>query len=132
MKKLLGFIIFLIGAWQFYRFGGGAFAFAWLGLCLAFLYTCRKLHLRDALKLWIYVFAVLAVLLGGALLLERNWGESAAFIWVILCTIVLMVFQKKLMRRWLPIFYLAQEFDDIVKRASEDLKKSANNENSRS
>ena len=121
MKKIIALFIVALGSWFWYRFGGIPFTFAWLGLCLAFGFTCLKLHFSDAIRLWGFVAAVLILLLGGAVFLARRLGEGAAFLWIVIGTVLLMMYQKKLLRRWLPLFRLADEFERIVReRSGED------------
>jgi len=73
MKKLAFGLILIVGGYFVYRLAGDY----WLGLCLAFALTCRKLHLGDALRLWGIVLAIVAIMLGGGLIIARQWGGSS-------------------------------------------------------
>jgi len=115
MKKLAFGLILIVGGYFVYRLAGDY----WLGLCLAFALTCRKLHLGDALRLWGIVLAIVAIMLGGGLIIARQWGGGAAYgVWIVFCLILLMVLRNRIIRL-IPILHLAQLFEEVVEEATE-------------
>ena len=87
---------------------------AFIGIFLAFGVTLIKLPLSDALRLWGFVIFFMVIMLGGAVILARQWSEFAAGVWIFIWLILLMVFQNKI-KRLIPIFYIAEKFEEIVK-----------------
>ena len=118
MKRLIFLLIVIVGGYLVYRIAGDYWVLGWLGLCLAFALTCRKLHLGDALRLWGIVLAIVAVMLGGGLIIARQWGGAAYGVWIVFCLILLMIFKNRIVRL-IPIFYLAEIFEEVVKEATE-------------
>jgi len=69
----------------------------------------------------------MVIMLGSAVVLARQWSEFAAGVWIFICMILLMVFQKKMMRM-VTIFRIAEKFEEIVKENSEKKEKDATRE----
>ncbi len=90
---------------------------AFIGFWLAVGVTLLKLHLSDALRLWGFVIFYMAIMLGGGVILARKWSEFAAGVWIFIWIILLMVFQNKI-KRLIPILYIAEKFEEIVKEKS--------------
>ena len=112
MKAVLA-LIFVIGGIILYIQLGGYWLMAWVGLWIAFGYTCAKLPIGDALRLWAIVLTFVAMMLGGGIILARLVGEWAGGIWIFSCIILSMLLRKKIIRM-IPILHLAQTFEDIV------------------
>jgi len=114
MKKLIFWLLLLGGGYAVYRTGEGYMVVAYVALCLAFGFIFRKLHTSDAFRLVGFVVGFMAVMLGGGVIIARNWSEAAAGVWVGVCIVLLMVFQGKI-KRMIPTFRIASEFDELVK-----------------
>ena len=117
MKKLIYWIILFCGAYLIHQIADVYFMWAFIGIFLGIGITLIKLHIGDALRLWGFVFTFMIIMLGGAILLARHWHEFAAGVWIVFCIILLFVFQNKI-KRMIPIFYLAEMFEEIVKEKS--------------
>ena len=117
MKKMLYWLTMIGGAYLTCRIIDVYFMLAFIGLFLAFGVTLIKLHLGDALRLWGFVFSFMIIMLGGATLVARYWSEFAAGVWIVTCIILLFVFQNRI-KRMIPIFYIAEIFEEIVKEKS--------------
>lgn len=113
MTKIALPLIFVVGAILLYMLLDGYWLFAWIGLWLAFGFTCVKLPVNDALRLWGIVLTIFAMMLGGGIVLARIFGEWAGGIWIFFCIVLLMFLRKKIIRL-VPILHLAQTFKDIV------------------
>ena len=114
MKKFIYWIILIGGAYLIHQIFDVYFMWAFIGTFLGIGITLIKLHFGDALRLWGFIFTVMIVMLGGAILLARHWHEFAAGVWIVFCIILLFLFQNKI-KRMIPIFYLAELFEEIVK-----------------
>jgi hypothetical protein len=117
MKKLIWGLFFVGGAYLSNRIAGVYWMIAFIGLWLASGFIFKKLHIGDALRLIGFVVFFMAMMLGGGVILARTWGETAAGVWIFICVVLLMIFQKRIVRM-IPIFRIAQEFEDIVKEKS--------------
>ncbi len=117
MTKIALLLIFIVGAILLYTLLDGYSLFAWIGLWVAFAFTCVKLTIDDALRLWGIVLGIVAVMLGGGTILARLFGEWAGGIWVFSCIVLLMLLRKKIVGL-IPISHLTKTFDDIVKEKS--------------
>ncbi len=117
MSKLFLSLVFIIGAILVYIFLDGYSLFAWIGFWAAFTFTCVKLTVDDALRLWGIVLGIVAVMLGGGTVLARLFGEWAGGIWVFSCIVLLMFLRKRIVRL-IPILHLTKMFEDIVKEKS--------------
>ena len=122
MKKLIYWLLLIGGAYLAYRTVDFYFMWTFIGIYLAFGITLIKLHLGDALRLWGIVFGFLGIMLGGAVIIAREWSEFLAGVWIFICIVLFMIFQKKLMRL-IPIFYLAEKFEEVVREKSKELHK---------
>ena len=60
------------------------------------------------------------MMLGGAVILARQWSEFAAGAWIFIWIILLMVFQNKI-KRLIPILYLAEKLEEIVRVKSKEI-----------
>lgn len=116
IKTILA-LTFVIGGILVYILLDGYWLFAWIGLWIAFGFTCVKLTIDDALRLWGIVLGIVAVMLGGGTILARLFGEWAGGIWVFSCIVLLMLLRKKIVGL-IPILHLTKTFDDIVKEKS--------------
>ncbi len=114
MIKTVLTMIFVIGGILILIFLNGYLLFAWIGLWGAFTFTCVKLTIDDALRLWGIVLGIAAIMLGGGTILARLLGEWAAGIWVFVCIILLLLLRARIIRL-IPILHLTKFFDDIVK-----------------
>ena len=114
MLKVFLALVFIVGAILVFMFLDGYALFAWIGLWIAFAFTCKRLMIDDALRLWGVVLGIAAILLGGGIILARLCGEWAAGIWVVLCIILLLLLRARIIRL-IPILHLIKIFDDIVK-----------------
>ena len=117
MIKTVLSLAFIIGGILTYIFLDGYFLFAWIGLWIAFTFTCVKLPLTDALRLWGVALSIVVMMLGGAVILARLVGEWAGGIWVFVCIVLLLFLRTKILRL-IPILYLEKIFDDVVKGKS--------------
>jgi hypothetical protein len=117
MKKLIYWLILIGGAYFIHQIANVYCMLAFIGLFLAFGITLIKLHLSDALRLWAFVITFMVIMLGGAILLARHWNEFAAGVWIVICIILLFVFQNWI-KKMIPIFYIAEMFEEIVKEKS--------------
>ena len=117
MIKAFLVLIFIIGAILIYILLDDYSLFAWIGLWLAFGFTCVKLTIDDALRLWGIVLGIVAVMLGGGTILARLFGEWAGGIWVFSSIVLLVLLRKKIVGL-IPILHLTKTFDDIVKEKS--------------
>lgn len=120
MKQILYFLITIITSYFVYRIMNVYWMFAILGLWLVFGFALLKLHFSDALKLWGIVLGFLVIMLGGAVMVARIWSEFVAGVWIVICIVLLVAFQKKLMRL-LTVFRIAEQFEDSVKESSQIL-----------
>jgi len=120
MKKLIFWILLIVGAYIVYRIVDVYFMLTFIGFYIAFGITLLKLHLGDALRVWGFVFFFMIIMLGGAVILARNWNEFAAGVWIFICIILLMIYQKKIIRM-IPIFHIAEMFEEIVKEKSKKI-----------
>jgi len=66
------------------------------------------------LRLVGFVVSFMAIMLGGGVIIARNWSEVAASVWVVVCIILLMIFQGRI-KRMIPTFRIANEFEEIIK-----------------
>ena len=121
MKKFIYWLIFIVGGILVYQVADVYAMWAFIGLYLAFGITLLKLNLSDALRLWGFVIFYMVILLGGGAILAGKWGEFAAGVWIFIWIILLFVFQNKI-KRLIPIFYIADEFEKIVREKSKELK----------
>jgi hypothetical protein len=117
MKKLIYWLILIGGAYFIHQIANVYCMLAFIGFFLAFGITLIKLHLSDALRLWAFVITFMVIMLGGAILLARHWSEFAAGVWIVICIILLFVFQNRI-KKMIPIFYMAEMFEEIVKEKS--------------
>ena len=117
MKKLIYWLILIGGAYFVHQIADVYFMLAFIGVFLGIGITLVKLHFGDALRLWVFVFTFMFIMLGGAILLARHWYEFAAGVWIVICIILLFVFQNRI-KKMIPIFYLAELFEEIVKEKS--------------
>ena len=105
------------GSVAVYHMAEGYLVVAWIGICLAVGYVYHKLFTLDA-SLFIGFFLVyLTILFGGMIFIARKWGVAPGMIFVIIWVILLMIFGKKIILR-IPMFYMAETFDKIVKKQS--------------
>ena len=116
LKSFLA-LVFIVGAILICLFLHWYSLFAWIGLWIAFVFTCVKLKIDDALRLWGVVLGIAAIMLGGGTILARLCGEWAAGIWVFMCIVLLLLLRAKIIRL-IPILHLTKIFDDIVKEQS--------------
>lgn len=114
MKKLIFWLLLLGGGYAVYRTAEGYWVVAYVGVCLAFGFIFKKLHTGDALRLVGFVVSFMAIMLGGGVIIARNWNEPAAGVWIGVCIILLMVFQKRI-KRMIPTFVIANEFEEVIK-----------------
>jgi hypothetical protein len=114
MRAVAWFLVTLGGSVAWWRWGGGPWALAWLGLCLAFAFTARKLTWSDAFRIWIIVLGFLGLLIGGMVILEARFGGFAAGLWLVVCIAGLLLLRKRLVRA-VPILHLTRTFDEVVK-----------------
>jgi hypothetical protein len=114
MKKLIFWLLLLGGGYAVYRSAEGYAVVAYVGVLLAFGFLFKKLHTGDALRLIGFVIGFMAVMLGGGVIIARNWSEAAAGVWIGVCIILLMVFQGKI-KRMIPTFRIANEFEELIK-----------------
>lgn len=121
MKKILYFLIAVIGSYFVYRSINVYWMLGFLGLWLAFGFTLLKLHFASAFQLWGVVLGSISIMLGGGVVIARQWSEFAAGVWIFICIILLMVFQKKLIRL-VTIFRIADDFEKIVKQSEREEK----------
>lgn len=114
MKKLIFWLLLLGGGYAVYRSAEGYCVVAYVGVCLAFGFIFKKLHTGDALRLVGFVISFMAIMLGGGVIIARIWSEAAAGVWIGVCIILLMVFQKRI-KRMIPTFVIANEFEEVIK-----------------
>jgi hypothetical protein len=76
-----------------------------------------KLPTGDASRLVGFVILFVVVMLGGGVILARQWGKAAAGVWIFICLVFLMVFQNRI-KRMIPIFRIADAFEEVVKDKS--------------
>jgi hypothetical protein len=114
MKKLILGLLLIGGGYAVYRTAEGYWVAGYIGLCLAFGYLFKKLPTGDALRLIVFVISFMAIMLGGGVILARQWSETAAGVWIVLCVIFLMVFQNRI-KRMIPIFRVADAFEEVMK-----------------
>ena len=96
MRKLIYFLITIIGGYIVYKTVDVYWMLGFWGVWFAFGMTLLKLHLKDALQLWGIVIGTMVVMMGGAVIIARQWSEFAAGVWIFICIILLMVFMKRL------------------------------------
>lgn len=121
MKKFTAFLIFIICGYLIATFADVYWMLAFIGLFMSFLLLTKKLPTSDALKLFTIVLSIVTLLLGGGVVIARNWGEFAAGIWVVFIILLYLIFLKKI-KRLIPIFNVAEKFEQTVKEAENDLK----------
>ena len=114
MKKLIFWLLLLGGGYAVYRSAEGYVVVAYVGVCLAIGYLFKKLHTGDALKLLGFVVGFMALMLGGGVIIARNWSEAAAGVWIGVCIVLLMILQGKI-KRMITTFRIADEFEQVVK-----------------
>jgi hypothetical protein len=114
MKKLVFWLLLLGGGYAVYRTAEDYWVAGYIGVCLAFGYLFKKLPTGDALRLVVFVISFMAIMLGGGVIIVRNWSEPAAGVWIVLCIIFLMIFQRRL-KRMIPVFRIADAFEEVVK-----------------
>ena len=114
MKKLIFWLLLLGGGYAVYRTAEGYWVVAYVGVCLAFGFIFKKLHAGDALRLVGFVIIFMAIMLGGGVIIARNWSEVAAGVWIVACAIFLMLFQRRI-KRMIPTFRVADAFEEVSK-----------------
>lgn len=62
--------------------------------------------------------AIVAIMLGGGLIIARQWGGAAYGVWIVFCLILLMALKNRIIRL-IPILHLAQLFEEVVEEATE-------------
>ncbi len=65
-----------------------------------------------------FVISFMAIMLGGGVIIARNWSEVAAAMWIVACVIFLMLFQGRI-KRIIPIFRAADAWDEVMKEKGE-------------
>jgi hypothetical protein len=113
MRVLAWILVTIGGAVVLGQWGGGPWALAWVALCVAFAFTARKLTVSDALRLWAMVLFILAVIIGGMVVVEQRYGGFAAGVWLVVCLLLLMVLRRRLIRA-VPLLHLATTFHEVV------------------
>ncbi len=96
MRKIFYWLILVAGRYLIYRIADVYWMLAFIGIFLAFGVTLIKLPLSDALRLWGFVIFFMVMMLGGAVILARQWSKFAAGVWIFIWIILLMVFQNKI------------------------------------
>jgi hypothetical protein len=114
MKKLIFWLLLLGGGYAVYRNAEGYWVVAYVGLLLAFGFLFKKLHTGDAFRLVGFVVGFTVLMLGGGVIIARKWSEPAAGVWIGVCIVLLMIFQGKI-KRMIPTFRIANEFEELVK-----------------
>ena len=127
MKKLIFWLLLLGGGYAVYRSAEGYVVVAYVGVCLAFGFLFKKLHTGDALRLIGFVIGFMAIMLGGGVIIARNWSEAAAGVWIGVCIVLLMIFQGRI-KRMIPTFRIANEFEELLKAKMLEEKKKQNRE----
>jgi len=123
MKKLIFWLLLLGGGYAVYRSAEGYALVAYVGVLLAFGFIFKKLHTGDALRLVGFVISFMAIMLGGGVIVARNWNEAAAGVWIVACAIFLMLFQRRI-KRMIPTFVIANELEEVIK--AKELKEKQN------
>ncbi|UCH58729.1 MAG: hypothetical protein JSV61_10985, partial [Anaerolineales bacterium] len=91
------------GGYLLFKVWGGPGIVGWVGICLAFLVAKLFSNWNFALRLFAFALGYVVVLLGGAVLFARLWGEDIFFIWIGICLGFLILFQKKI-GKWISSF----------------------------
>jgi hypothetical protein len=87
------------GGLFFFRIWEGPGIVAWVGMCLAFLFVRLFTNWGFALSLFGFVLGFVTALLGGGILFARLLGEEFYFLWVVICLLFLVLFQKRIFDR---------------------------------
>jgi hypothetical protein len=77
MKKVVFLLLLIGGAYASYRMRGVHWMIAFIGLCLAFGFLFKKLPTGSASRLVGFVILFVVVMLGGGVILARQWGGSS-------------------------------------------------------
>jgi hypothetical protein len=118
MKKLVFWIILIGGSIFISQVAEGYWVVGFIGLCLAFALIHSKVHTSDALRIFGFVIVWVLFMLGGGIIVARQWGEFAAGVWTVF-SVVLLMLSMKLFKKLVPILNIAEKFDEIVKEKSE-------------
>ena len=119
MKKIIFWMMLIGGSIAVYRMVEGYWVAAWIGICFAIGYIYQKLPTFDATLFVGFFLGYFTILFGGMIFIARKWGEAPAMIFVIIWVIFMMIFGKKVIR-CIPVFNLAETFDEIVKEQSKN------------
>ena len=88
--------VFAVGGYYCFQLIGGPGIVFILGLFFAFELMTALISLRFALKIFIFIAVFVGITLGGGTLCARIWGDSAFMVWVVICVVLLMIFQKRI------------------------------------
>ncbi|MFC1895955.1 hypothetical protein ACFL0Q_04770 [Thermodesulfobacteriota bacterium] len=88
--------IFLTGLYFTYKIWSVPGVFGWLALTLAFCIFAKFISLKIALIVFGFALFFIGMLIGGIILITRQWGETAAIIWTVACILVFTIFQKRI------------------------------------
>ncbi len=124
-------IVLFAGAFTALKLGGVYFAIVWVGICIAYGIAAKKLFWREALKLVFLGIFSAVIMLGGGIILARTWGVAFAFIWIMICISLIIIFRKRILN-FFPTLKLAEQFQEVVdnalKKEKERLSKEGSNE----
>jgi hypothetical protein len=117
MKKLFFWTFLIGGSLIISQVTEGYWVVGFIGLCVAFAILHRKFHTLEAIKIFGFVIFSVLFILGGGIIIARQRGEFAAGVWMVFCIIMLMI-SMKWFKIFVPVFDLADKFDEIVKEKS--------------
>jgi hypothetical protein len=106
-------IILVGGAYLAFKIISLYGAITWVGICIAYGIAARKLPRQEALRLIALPILAVVIMLGGGTILARSFGVAFAFIWIIICIALIIIFSKKIIMLF-PTLQLAERFQEVV------------------
>ncbi len=99
LKKLAYLIEFLSFALLIYYFTDIYWTLVILGFTISYIIINLKISKYEVLILFIYSLGFIGIIIGGGVLMERNFGSPAVYIWILFCLILFVFSISKLISK---------------------------------
>ena len=99
LKKLAYLIEFLSFAFLIYYFTDIYWTLAILGFTISYIIINLKISKHNVLILFIYTLGFIGIIIGGGVLMERNFGASASYLWIVFFLILFVFSISKLISK---------------------------------